>query len=174
MVFSTITPAATKSKSRASEQILAKATFARTGELPWQPRANITLSTALSSAEEVIAMALDRKTSAQWSTTIGGIPHNWYLCLRPYRLVLVREGCSIVADAVAVFTYGENGTYASGGEAVGELGIVAASVRNDVSGVGVADGESEVKGIRYLVEIMLSCGIVIAHWRNQGKVFYNE
>lgn len=84
--------------------------------------------------------------------------------------MLLREGSNVVADAVAVFTYGERGTYASGGQAVGELSIVGAGARNDGSGLDEPEGGCT----RYLVEIMLSCGIVIAHWRNQGKVFYNE
>lgn len=89
------------------------------------------------------------------------------------------DGSSALADAVAVFTYGLQGTYASGGEAVGELSIIGLERsrgrdRDSTGGLAEEEERENAQRTRYLVEIMLSCGIVIAHWRNQGKVFYNE
>ena len=142
---------------------IARARFARSGPVPWVPRA--TISYFLTSEECLEHLELDRSRGNGWVLHIDGQRLRWCLNRHPIRLVLIVDGDESQSlqmqpqvDCVATFIFSRQGTNASDGRPVGHLSVFQQRIASSK---------------RKIEQILCSCALVIMHWKNEGKVLFN-
>lgn len=161
-----------------NQQPLAAIRFARTGPLPWTPRARIVYAKSFVDCfghdghqlDEHYAqnMELHRSRSHGWAVTMIGRRYAWQLHRTPMSLVLVDLETE---QHMATFIYSEFGSWARQDAEVGRLRVPlqaapgSGSPQGTIARAGMQDGLMEF--------IICSLSVAIAHWRNECKILIN-
>lgn len=154
---------------------IAEARFARSGPLPWTPRAQIVYDKEFIGVFGHDGHALnegrqqDMKLARPiWKTPMFGKEYGWVMATGPTRLAFVDLETEIVK---ANFIYSEQGSWAPKDGEVGRLHVPLQALPSrdqEETGrgrVGLQDGFMEF--------LVCSLSVAIAHWRNEGKMLHN-
>lgn len=157
-------------------QPIASIRYARSGPLPWTPRATITYEQAfveifghdghLLDGNRQQDMELKRSSANGWTISIFDHEYAWCLLASPIRLALVDLESETIK---ASFVYSDVGTFAGKDGEVGRLSVPLQSLPNDSGGErgrsGLQDG--------FMEYVICSLSAALVHWRNEGKALFN-
>lgn len=157
-------------------QPIASVRFARSGPLPWTPRATIIYEPAFINLfgheghdhieDRKQDMELRRADANGWTISIFNRDYIWCLLASPNRLALIDLNSE---SEKASFIYSEVGAFADKGGEIGRLSVPLQSLPSSANlhagRCGLDDG--------FMEHIICSLSAAVVHWRNEGKAIYN-